>query len=381
MTDTAPIYLDHNATSPPLPSVIEAVARAQGEVFGNPGSRHRFGRQARVQLEAARDTIAEVLGAQPDEVIFTSGGTEANNLAIAGLARGTVRTAVVTPGAHPSLLEPIRSLSLRGWSLHTLALDEHGQLQPDSLSTFPPAGLIGAMYAHNETGVVLDTTLLTGLRERTGCAIHFDAVQAAGRIPIDFANLPCNTLSVAAHKFHGPRGIGALLVRRGCTLPPLVQGGYQEKGVRPGTEVTALAIGMATALREYARSPEQRHQELSALRDTLQQQLEARCEPVVVFGAHTRRLPNTLNIAFPGCDGEALLVACDLAGVACSLGTTCASGSAEPAAILLAMGVPLELARSTIRLSVGMTNTLAEMTQAAERITGIVQRLRGVTND
>lgn len=372
------IDLDANATTRPLPEVMETVARCFAEFPGNPGSRHALGRKARQVLEACRESIAGILGAEPDEVLFTSGGTEANNLAIHGLARGSARTLLLSPGEHPSSLEACRALQQRGWALQILPVNSAGQMTEAGISAvnWSDVGFATLILAHNETGVIQNIEPLAVLCRQYGIPLHVDGVQAVGKIPVHFHELNATSLSFGAHKFHGPRGIGGLLLRRGAKLSPLLHGGHQEQDRRPGTEPVALIAGMATALEMWHRDQARRTQHLSGLRDRLQQQLRELATPAVVHAAGAPRLPNTLNIAFPGLDGEALLVALDLEGVCCSLGTTCASGSLEPAPILLAMGIPVEIVKASVRFSLSLTNTPEEIDDASRRIAGVVARLR-----
>jgi cysteine desulfurase len=372
------INLDANATTPPLPEVIETVVRCLRDVPGNPGSRHLLGRKARQVLETSRESLAEILGAEPDEIVFTSGGTEANNLAMTGLARGTGRTILLSPGEHPSTLETCRHLANRGWSLHMLPVDADGLIGESAVANidWSSVGLAAVILAHNETGVIQDIGPLARFCRERSIPLHLDGVQAVGKIGIDFHQLGATSLSLGAHKFHGPRGIGALLVRRHVKLAPLLFGGHQEHARRPGTEPVALIAGMAKALELWRRDQQQRTRHLTMLRDRLQSLLLESSAPVVVHAANAPRLPNTLNIAFPGVDGEALLVGLDLEGVCCSLGTTCASGSMEPAPMLLAMGLPPEIAKTSVRFSVSALNTITEIDEAAKRIAAIVSRLR-----
>jgi cysteine desulfurase len=373
-----PIYLDNNATTPPLPEVIETIARVQREAFGNPGSRHSFGRQARRILETSRESIAAILGADASEVVFTSGGTEAINLALRGLARGTSGTILLSPGEHPATKETCLALAARGWRIHELPVDGSGLLTAAGICEAPwdEIRLASSLLAHNETGVIQDLSLFGEHCRQRRVPWHVDAVQAVGRIPVDFHALGATTLSCAAHKFHGPRGIGVLLVREGCRLEPLHFGGHQEAGRRAGTEPTALAAGMAKALELWQGEQRFRTARVGELRDRLQEGLASRCGPAVVIGAGAPRLPNTLNMAFPGVDGEALLVALDLAGVACSLGGTCASGALEPAPILAAMGFADEIRKSAVRLSLSCLNTRTEIDEVIERVARVVCGLR-----
>jgi cysteine desulfurase len=371
---TSTIYLDNNATTPPLPEVIDEVARVMRDCYGNPGSRHRAGRKARQVLEECRENIAAWLKASPTELIFTSGGTEANNLAIRGFAQGTPGTIVVSPGEHPSVLETCRALVREGWKLHQLRVDSAGRLIPEEL--LADTKLVAVILAHNETGVIQDVAPLTEQCRARRIPLHLDAVQAVGKIPVDFRSLGATSLSFGAHKFHGPRGVGGLLVTENATLSPLLKGGHQEAERRAGTEPVALIAGMAVALQAWQTAHAERSSQVQQRRDLLQQLLLDRCSPAVVNSVEASRLPNTLNISFPGVDGEALLVALDLEGVACSLGTTCASGSSEPAAILVAMGLSADLYRSAVRFSLSFLNSQAEIEIAAERISRVVAALR-----
>jgi cysteine desulfurase len=371
---TSSIYLDCNATTPPLPEVIEVVARVMRECYGNPGSRHAAGRKARKVLEESREQIASWLGASPSELVFTSGGTEANNLALRGMTYGAAGTIAISPGEHPSVFEVCQSLIRQGWRVHRLPVDHAGRLVPDELP--PETRVVAVILAHNETGVIQDVRPIAEACRVRGIPWHLDAVQAVGKIPVDFRGLGATTLSFGAHKFHGPRGVGGLLIRDGARLEPLFRGGHQESGRRPGTEPVALVAGMARALGIWFDDQARRTIEVAALRDRLQALLCERCAPAVVNGVDAPRLPNTLNISFPGVDGDALLVALDLEGIACSLGTTCASGSSEPAPILVAMGLSADLYRSAVRFSLSLLNTQAELETAAERVSSVVAALR-----
>jgi len=389
------IYLDNNATTRPFPEVVEAMSRCFLDAYANPGSRHAEGQTARKPLEEARESIADIVGADPEEVIFTSGGTESTNLAIFGCTHGEPGVIALTAGEHPATTESCRFLEQRGWRLHTLDVDSGGRLlteQYDELFGEPggagprsspvahalgsPLKLVTVILAHNETGVIQDLQPLAERCREYGVWFHVDAVQAVGKIPVDFHEMGATSLALGAHKFHGPRGIGALLLRQDATLAPYLFGGHQEAGRRPGTEPVALAAGMAKALELWNAEREQRMRYISQLRDRLEELLLEKCEPAVVNGSREYRLPNTLNISFPGAEGEALLVNLDLAGIACSLGSTCASGSTEPAPSLVAMGSPEDVYRSAVRFSLSAENTAAEIDDAAKRIGEVVSRLR-----
>jgi cysteine desulfurase len=373
------IDLDGNATTLPQPEVVETVARVMRDCYGNPGSRHAAGRRARQVLEDSRDSLATSLGALPEEIIFTSGGTEAINMALLGLASGRAGGVATTAAEHPATNEVLGLLQKRGWRRHNLPLNKEGLLTREAIDAAPwdDIKLATVILAHNEVGVIQEIAPLADVCRQRGIPFHVDAVQAVGKIPIRFSELGVTTLALGAHKFHGPRGIGALLVKKGTTLPPLLVGGHQERGRRPGTEPVALIAGMVTALEIWRQSMESTTQHVTQLRDRLQVGLIERCGPVVVNGCQTRRLPNTLNIAFPGCDGDALLVNLDLEGVCCSIGSACSSGSSEPAPVLVAMGCPPEVYKSSLRFSVTRFNTTEEIDLAVGKVARVVGRLRG----
>ncbi|NQV28349.1 MAG: cysteine desulfurase [Rhodopirellula sp.] len=372
------IFLDANSTTRPFPEVIETVAHHSRFAYANPGSRHAEGRKARRVFEEAREKIADLLGASPAEVVFTSGGTEASNMAIFGFTSCVPEVIALTAGEHPATIESCRALVQRGWKLVNMDVDSEGRLLPDQFPTLPwdQLKLVTLILAHNETGVIQDTARLAQHCLERGVPLHIDAVQAVGKIPINFRELNATSLSLGAHKFHGPRGIGALLLREGVQLAPLQYGGHQEAGRRPGTEMVALAAGMARALEICHDGMDARIAALASMRNELQQRLQATCEPIVLNGSVEHRLPNTLNLSFPGVDGEALLVALDLDGIACSLGSTCASGSAEPAPVLMAMGRAEDAYKSAVRFTLSCDNRPDEIPVAAQRIATVVRRLR-----
>lgn len=372
------IDLDHNATTRPPDEVLAAIEQAWRTAYGNPGSRHALGRRARQVLEEAREQIAAILNAAPSEVVFTSGGTESSNLALLGLAVGTPGLVALPPGEHPATEETVRALQQRGWQRVTIPIDHQGRILHEALPQLPwdEIRLATALLAHNETGTIQDLAPLADLCRRHNVPLHVDAVQAVGKIDVDFRALAATTLAIAAHKFHGPRGIGALLIREGVSLSPILFGGHQESGRRPGTECAPLAAGMAAALRIWHERRGEWTQYVSQLRDQLAVGLAERCAPIVVHGHPRHRLPNTLSVAFPGCDGDVLLVALDLEGVCCSLGSTCASGASEPAPILVAMGIEPRIARSTLRFSLGRDNTEQEIAEAVSVLGNTIADLR-----
>jgi cysteine desulfurase len=360
------------------PEVIDEVARVWRSSWANPGSRHSAGRAARSVLESSRERLASLLNADPAEIVYTSGATEANNLAIAGLASSTTGVVALLPGEHPSIEEPAAALTTRGWTRVALPIDPDGQIDDTRLDDldWPTVRLVAVVLAHSETGVIRRLDALAERCRAHRIPLHIDAVQAVGKMPLSFAELPAASLSVAAHKFGGPRGVGALVVRKGVRLTPQLLGGLQENQRRAGTESPALTHGMATALDLRLRDLTNDVTEMTWLRDAFEQRLLDGCRPAHVHAREVQRLPNTSNIAFPGCDSDSLLAALDLAGVCCSIGSACASGSTEPSPILVAMGCPPEILNSSVRFSLGPSTTESELNEAAERIRQVVAKLR-----
>lgn len=375
----SPIYLDNNATTPLFPEVMHCMTDTWATAFANPGSQHSYGREARRVLEDSRESIAEILHADASEVIFTSGGTESINMAIHGFTFGQTGTIAITAGEHPATLMACERARQNGWQITTIPVDDQGRLEESQFPNMPwnDIKLVCVILAHNETGVIQNVEQLAKQCRENGVALLLDAVQAVGKIPVDFQKLGATALAFGAHKFHGPRGIGGLLLKRGVKLPPFLEGGHQEHGRRAGTEPVPLIAGMAKALQLLAEDSATRGERIRVLRDQLQQELVRRCSPVVVHGANADRLMNTLSIAFLGIPGEAMLVNLHLAQVACSLGSTCASGSAQAAPSLLAMGLHPEVCKSSVRFSLAIQNSTEDMTEAANRIAAVVGRIRG----
>lgn len=393
----SPIYLDHNATTPLLPEVIEAMRACYAEPCLNPGSQHEFGRRARRRLEEARYRIGELVGANvtgrdADTILFTSGGTESNNLAVRGLLQLragsrapspsdglTPRSRILTsPIEHPSVTSQTDELARQGYQIDQLPVEPTGVLRATALRELVHADtqLVLAMLANNETGVLQPVAELAAIAGEHGIPLHTDATQAVGKVPVNFRAVGAATMTFAAHKFHGPIGIGVLALRHGVTLTPQLLGGYQQAGLRSGTESVALAVGMLTALELAHSELETRRQRLTALRDDFERTILASCPTAVVIGADAPRLPNTSNIAFVGLDRQALFIALDQAGVACSTGSACASGSSEPSPTHLAMGLGGALISSAMRFSFGVTTTAAEVVESSRRILKVCNDLR-----
>ena len=379
-----PIYLDHNASAPLAPEVLEAM-RPFWLAVGNPDSRHQAGRGARRALTDASETVARILGADPDEVVFTSSGTEANNLAIFGHAiQGRDPGCVVaSPIEHPAVAEPLARLETLGFVVKRPGVDLEGLVHIAPVVTVATdherARLVTLMLANNETGAIQPVEELATALAGHGIPVHTDAVQAVGRIPVDFHALGVATLAASAHKFHGPVGAGLLLVRKGMTLARHLYGGAQQKNRRPGTVPVALAMGFAAALQHWHNASTARIAKWRTLRDRLESGLLAALGPQAVIRNgptdDSVRLPQTLNVGFPGVDGDALLMQLDLAGIAASLGSACASGSTQPSATLVAMGVPADRLRSSVRFSLGATTSEAEIDEALRRVIFVVSGL------
>lgn len=374
------IYLDNNATTALDPRVLEAMA-PHFLAAGNAESRHSAGRRARKAIEEATETVAEILGARPDEVIFTSGGTEANNTAVFGLAvdestpPGRVATTTIE---HPAVNGMVAHLEARGFVADVAPVDSQGVVDAEEMaeSFYERTRLAAVMLANNETGAIQPVARLADLAAARGVPVHTDAVQAVGRIPVDFAGLGVATLAASGHKFHGPPGSGVLLVRRGTRLIPRLYGGGQQRGLRPGTVAVPLAVGFAEALDLWRRERENRIETwrflTARLVDGLRKALGE--DRVVLNGPDDpdRRLPQTVNLGFPGIDGEALLMQLDLAGVAVSLGSACASGSTQPSPTLVAMGVPEDRLRRSVRFSLGAFTTRDEIDETVVHLAAAV---------
>jgi len=375
----ASIYLDNNASTPLLPAVWEAMQPCFTDAAGNPASSHHAGRRARQALENARELTASLLGASPAEVVFTSGATEANNLAIFGLAGSEPGHVIASPIEHACVMEPLLQLKSRGWQVDFLAVAGEGTVDLRALEGLlrPETRLITLMLANHETGALQPVQQLTQrIAERV--LVHCDAAAAAGKMAIDFHALGAATLTISAHKFHGAKGIGALLIHRRAKLKPLLFGGHQQQGRRPGTEPVALAVGLATALDLATRQHEERRNHVLALRRLFLDQLQLLASPVIINGPERDGVPHTINVSFPGCQADVLLMNFDLAGVCCSTGSACSSGSLLPSPVLQAMGLSPDRLKSAMRFSLSHLLTEREMIEAARRIGEIVRRLRQV---
>mgnify|MGYP000911846762 CR=1 FL=1 len=354
----APVYLDHNATTPLDPLVREAMLPWLGARFGNASSRHEYGRAARKAIDEARSRVAAAVNAHPTEVIFTSGGSEANNLFIKGAA-AMMKPGLVALSAieHPCVREPARQLMRSGWCCEEIAVDGSGRIDPQAFDRVlaDKPRIVSVMLANNETGVIQDVEVLAGAIRKRGGWMHCDAVQALGKIPVDFRALGVHGLTLSAHKIHGPLGVGALIVDKRVELAPLVAGGGQERSLRSGTENVMAIVGFATACDVAVTMRNERSAHLAVLRDALERGLTAL--GARLFSAEASRLPNTSFFAIPGVDGDTLVGRLDRAGFAVASGSACSSADPEPSHTLLSMGVDPELARAAVRVSLGAGNT------------------------
>jgi cysteine desulfurase len=371
-----PIFLDHNSTTPMLPEVAAAMIEIDQHFYGNPSSAHGIGRAARRHLEESREGIAEILGAQPAELIFTSGATEANNLAVFGLAPESGEI-LAAPLEHPCIIEPLKQLEKRGLTVKWLPVSSRGSVEtPEILSRITEqTGLICLMYANHETGAIQPVRHIAKTRAKN-VLLHSDAAQAVGKVPISFQDLSVSSLSFSGHKFGGPKGIGGLVLKSGVKLKPQLHGGHQQKGFRPGTEPVSLIVGMHTALRIRQREMSENHRRLQGLKLWFWHKLVEAASPVVLNGptpGEADSLPTTLNVSFLGCRADLLLVSFDLAGIACSTGSACSSGSLLPSPVLQ---VPDDVLRSAIRLSFSPDQTEESLHAAIIPIIRAVQQAR-----
>jgi len=383
------IYLDHNATTPLLPEAAEAMARIASENLGNPASSHTPGRKARRLLEDAREQVAALLGASPSEVLFTGSATEANNLAIFGtVPRGEPARILAAKIEHNCVMEPLRVLAEAGATIEWMDVDARGivdfqkrgdivpLLAPSRGTMSPRFELAILMLANHETGAIQPVRQFA--KPLPNVPVHTDAAQAVGKIPVNFRDLGCTTLTASAHKFGGPVGIGLLLMKDGTKLKPQAFGGHQQRGQRPGTESVMLAVGLATALDHAVRHMHANAQHGHALRVRFLAELRKHDCPFVLNGpapGEADGLPSTLNLSFPGCRAELLLMALDLAGIACSTGSACSSGSLLPSPVLQAMNAPEEVLQSAMRFSFSPTQSKEEIAEAAGRVAGVVKAM------
>lgn len=374
------VYFDHNATTPLDARVLEVMLPFLREQCGNASSRHEFGTVARKAVDDAREQVAALVGVQPVQVIFTSGGTEANNLFIKGAA-GYLKPAQIAVSAieHPCVAKPAQELVRQGWSLHRLAVTRQGTIDLGDVDAAlaTATGMVSVMLANNETGVIQDVAAVGERARRAKALMHTDAVQALGKMAVDFNALNVHAMTLSAHKIYGPKGAGALVVDKRLELRPLLSGGGHERGMRSGTENVAAIAGFGAACELAAGRMADLNRQLSALRERLERGLAGL--GAVIFGAAAERVPNTSYFSLPGIDGEALVIELDKAGYAVAAGAACSSASSEPSATLLAMGVAPDVARGAVRFSLGAANTAEQVDGFLKALAAVVQRLRRLT--
>jgi cysteine desulfurase len=375
------VYLDFNATTPVEPAVLDAMLPYFSADFGNAASIHTPGQRARAAVETAREQVAALIGARPQEIVFTSGGTESDNHAIFGIveaAGGHDKHVVTSTIEHEAVLNACQALEKRGMKVTYLPVDSHGQIALNELrrALRPETVLITIMHANNELGTVQPVEEIGRLAQEADIYFHTDAVQSAGKIPIDVTALQVDLLSLSGHKFYAPKGIGALYIRGGTRLRQLLYGGHHQRGFRPGTENVAGIVGLGKAAEIARRSLAGDAKRVALLRDNLQRGLLERVPQSRVNAAAAQRTPNTTNLIFPGVEGEALLIALDLKGLACSTGAACSSGAVEPSHVLTAIGLPPEEARASLRFSLGRHTTPADIDFALSVVPAAVAQLR-----
>lgn len=375
------VYLDHNATTPLHPEVLEAMLPFLKEKFGNPSSIHRFGREVRAAIDRAREAVAKLLNADPSEVYFTSGGTESDNLAIKGVAlalRNRGNHIITSSVEHHAVLHTCQFLETQGFEVTYLPVDRYGMVDPDDVrrAITDRTILVSIMHANNEVGTIQPIAEIGRITREKGVYFHTDAVQSVGKLPINVEAMNIDLLSLSGHKLYGPKGVGALYLRRGLHLVPSAHGGAHERGQRAGTENVPGIVGLGRAVELAMVKMEPEAEYLRGLRDNLHELIVERIEDVHLNGHPTDRLSGTLNLSFAGIEGEALLLSLDLEGVAASSGSACTSASLEPSHVLLAMGVPPLLAHSSVRFSLGRDNTPEDVKYVAEVLLRIVDRLR-----
>jgi cysteine desulfurase len=378
-----PIYLDHAATTPVRSEVLEAMMPFFGPRFGNPSSAHRWGREARTALDESRERLARCLGANPDEICFTSGGTESDNLAVLGAwraRRGEGRNAIVTtPIEHKAVLGAVHQAAREGADERQCRMTADGGVDVDAFDALlgDDTAICSIMWVNNEIGTVQPVEELAARAKARGALFHTDAVQAFGKVAIDMRMVACDALSISGHKIGAPKGSGAAFIRRGTVIEPLFHGGSQNRGRRPGTENVALAVGFARAAELAVSERETEGRRLEAMRLRLEDSILASVPDAVIHGRGGRRAPHIVNISVPGMDSESLLMALDLKGIACSAGSACQSGSIEPSHVLAAIGVKPDLASAAIRMSLGSLTTEDSIPRIAQTFSALVARARG----
>ena len=383
------VYFDHNATTPMHPEVKREMIAAM-EMFGNPSSMHSWGREARANVEDARRKVADFIGADEREIIFVGSGSEANNTVLSLFVCGTSQciagskkrsTIITTKIEHPCVLETSECLAHRGVRVRYLDVDQYGKIDLDQLAGMlgDDVGLVSVMMANNEIGTLQDIEAITKMVHASGAFMHTDAVQAVGKVPVDVRKLGVDFLTISAHKIYGPKGVGALFVKKGIPYCPLIRGGHQELGRRAGTENTLGILGLGRAVEMRTIEMPEEEERLLHLKQILKEGIEERIDDIHFNGHPTDSLASTLNVSFTGVEGEAILLYLDLEGIAVSTGSACASGSLDPSHVLLATGVDAELAHGSIRFSMGRETSLKEVEYVIDVLPPIIKRIRNMS--
>jgi cysteine desulfurase len=374
-------YFDHNATTPVAPEVLETMVSCLGQVYGNASSIHHFGQAAKQRLEAARRQVASLIRANPTEIVFTGGGTEADNLALLGVARAAGGHVVTTAIEHPAVLMAVKQLEREGLPVTAVRVGSSGIVNPDDIrrALRPDTALVSVMHANNELGTIQPIGEIARITREAGLPLHVDGVQAVGKIPVDVDALGIDLYSISGHKLYAPKGVGALYVRRGTKLHPILFGGHHERDRRPGTENVAGIAALGHAAELAAARLAEDSERLCALRDRLENAVLDRLPGTGVNGSRWNRIPNTSNLYFDGIDGEALVIALDLRGFAVSTGAACSSGAIAPSHVLTAIGLDADRARASMRFSLGRANTPDQVDALAEAINASVAHLRRIS--
>ena len=384
------VYMDHNATTPIHPEVIRAMSEAM-EVFGNPSSLHSFGRLAKQLVEESRIKVASFIGANPDEIVFVGSGSEANNTVLSIFSCQSMRCnayggigaeIITTKIEHPCILETSNCLKERGTDVLFLDVDREGKVDIEQLKELisEKTGLVSVMMANNEIGTIQDIKTIADIAHEHGALFHTDAVQVVGKVPLNVRDLDMDFLAISGHKIYGPKGIGVLYAKKGVPFCPLIRGGHQEKGRRAGTENSLGIIAMGKAVEMRALEMEEEEKRLLKLKEILKNELIEKIPDIHFNGHQTDCLPGTLNVSFEGAEGESLLLYLDLEGIAVSTGSACASGSLDPSHVLLAIGIPIEHAHGSIRISLGRDNTMEDVEYIIHKLPGIVQKVRDMSS-
>ncbi len=377
------IYLDNNATTKVAPEVLEAMLPYFSDLYGNPSSMHSFGGQVAQKIREAREQVAALIGALPDEIIFTSCGTESDNAAIrsALMTRPDKKHIITSRVEHPAIRALCAHLATQGYRVTELSVDKNGLLDLENLekSLTPDTAVVSLMWGNNETGVIFPVAEAAHMAQERGILFHTDAVQTAGKIPINMKKNAIDMLSISGHKLHAPKGIGILYIRRGTKFSPFLIGGHQERERRGGTENTPSIIGLGKACELAAKNMEKENTYVQRLRDKLEKQLLAKIPQSRVNGDTANRLPNTTNISFEYVEGEAILLLMNEHGICASSGSACTSGSLQPSHVLRAMGVPFTMAHGSIRFSLSIYNTEKEIDFVIDKMPAIIERLRGMS--